>query len=185
MSIQLNGNADSSFSDDLVVTGNVTAANLPAQGSIVGYQQGVWTPELTSSDGNGDYTHSSQVGFWWRIGNTIHVDFYVAISAKLVSGGGVQCVTGVPYGLIAASGGLEFHGSVSTADNWSTSYVPSALRMTAYPIGTTIQCRTNNVDNQYTTVGPGRSTATSTLGGSITYLTDDTTWTPINGATVS
>lgn len=182
MSIQLKGNDDSVYSNDII------APNIPTQGQIVGYQQGDWTPRLASSDNTSVYTHSSQRGRWCRVGNMITVSFYTQISNKTESGVGVQVVTDLPYSLIDDEGAnTMFSGSISRATNFTNGWSPSACSIQVYGGKTCVTLRTNNNSGSdaYTSVGPGRSSDTATCGGSITYLTADTTWTPINGATVS
>jgi len=182
MTIQLRGSDDSVYSNDIV------APNLPTQGQIVGYQQGLWTPELASSDDTSVYTFTTQYGRWSRIGSMVTVHFYVQLASKTVSGGGVQVVVGMPYGLISADAGeTVFNGSIARADNFTEGYTPSACSMQIYSGRTCVTLRTNNTTDttSYLAVGPGRSSATAVVGGSITYETDDTTWVPINGATLS
>ena len=182
MTIQLRGSDDSVYSNDIV------APNLPTQGQIAGYQQGVWTPELASSDNTSVYTFDTQEGIWSRIGSMVTVHFYIQLASKTVSGGGVQVVVGVPYELISDdSGGRLFHGSVARANSWTQTFMPSACSMQIYSGRTCVTLRSNNnTDNTaYVSIGPGRSSDGALIGGSITYQTDDTTWTPINGATLS
>ena len=182
MSIQLKGNDDSVYSNDII------APNIPTQGQIVGYQQGAWDPRLASSDNTSVYTHSAQRGRWFRVGNMVTVGFYVQISAKAVTGVGVQVVTDLPYELIDDEGGNTiFNGPISRAASFTNGWSPSACSIQVYGGRTCITLRTNNNtgNDSYATVGPGRSAAGASVGGSITYETYNTTWTPINGATLS
>ena len=157
-------------------------------GKVVGYQQGVWIPRLASSDNTSVYTHTAQRGTWFRVGNMVTVCFFVQISDKTVSGVGVQVVADLPYNFIDALGANTiFSGSISRATDFTNGWSPSACSMQVYSGRTVITLRTNNNtgNDSYTSVGPGRSSNNATLGGQISYITEDTAWTPINGATVT
>jgi hypothetical protein len=181
MSIQLNGNADSSFSDDLVVTGNVTAANLPAQGSIVGYQQGIWTPTLSHG------SVSTAVCTWSRIGNAVTLAANLTAFSDTTTAAQIE-ITGIPYprdnqfviGSIRTSclnfgEGSSPHATLNVGDIIKVGVSTPSIGGTAAPTAGYVNYG-NFISAQ---------AANTQLVFRITYYTENTTWTPINGATVS
>ena len=166
MSIQLRGNDDSVFSNDIV------APNIPTQGSIVGYQQGAWT--LSSAVG----TISVLRPYWSRIGNTVFVTCYVSEFSNRTSTTKVA-ITGLPYAGLADYNNVVGPVMAQYIDNgenggWST-YLSEAASLQFY--------RTSSTGWQALKYS-ALNNATAGLHFCATYLTDDTTWTPINGATV-
>jgi hypothetical protein len=163
MSIQLQGNSDSVFSNDVV------APNLPTQGQIVGYQQGIWTP--VSKVGA-----SSLKGRWTRVGDFITLHFVVEYEST--TGGTTEEISGFPYvGLSTGdektdrgtgfcayttfSGGAGCLMKASSLDAWTFRSLPTGENLSFS------QCS-------------GKA-----FRGTFFFTTDDTTWTPINGATLS
>ena len=49
MTTIISGNTPTSIGDDTTINGDITANNLPTNGSIVGYQQGLWLPDFGST----------------------------------------------------------------------------------------------------------------------------------------
>lgn len=60
------------------------------------YEEGTWTPALSSSTPGSGPTHTIQVGRYTRIGNRVIFNGRVAISA-LGTGSGDTKITGLPY----------------------------------------------------------------------------------------
>ena len=174
MSIQLKGSDDSVYSNDIV------APNIPTQGQIVGYQQGVWIP--TPSLGSITTFETS----WVRIGNQ------VTVSANLrgftdTTSNSVIALTGIPY----ARNFLFTVGAIRTAylNFGEGSYVQVTLNSgDALRVGKSTPSLggTSALVGEYVNYISFISAQQSStqLVFTITYITDDTTWTPINGATV-
>ena len=146
----------------------------PPGGSVVGYQQGIAT--LTSNA-----PLSSQGAYWFRIGNIITMQCTTLFSSG-ISDTATLWVGGIPYprlkgpsgSLAAASGcgGYICYASTSTVDSILFNGTNSGLM-------------------EFRDGGGGRPAMAMNLFSNadvrwvVTYQTDDTTWTPINGATIS
>jgi hypothetical protein len=148
-------------------------------GQIVGYQQGTWTPTLDLSKSTSAKIVSItevESATWTRIGNQITL--YIGVIIETVSGnwatGSRVAFNGIPYlidtinpstatGFISggATNQLLFNGFVSNTYT-DTLYLQSIMQSNTSPLG-----------------------ADRTLYATVTYLTDNTTWTPATGATVS
>jgi len=74
--------------------------------------EGTWTPTLIGSTTAGTQTYSVQVGTYIKIGKLIHIQGYVAISAKDAAMAGDLRVGGLPF---ATSTATNNYGSISTS----------------------------------------------------------------------
>jgi len=145
----------------------------PTGGSVVGYQQGVWTPAT-----NGTATVAK--GTWTRIGNQVTANFNVSNDAGQTGVSPFE-ISDLPYPRQSSTDNevddaLRCGGFLA----WSNIAGPRTLMFGGS--GTVIQFRvvssTSNTDSITGTAG-------FSFRGTVIYLTDDTTWTPQNGATVS
>ena len=170
MSIQLKG------SDDSVFTSDVLAPNIPTipGGQFAGYQQGLWTP--TASAG----TIETAQGRWWRIGNNVTIQGQV-VKLSDRSSAAIN-VAGIPYASIDFSAQVGYVGSVMAQFS-------SGSRTIAYL--NTASERVQFYASSETVGGNWSGAAYNQLGTNnefrfqLSYLTDDTTFVPINGATIS
>jgi len=172
MTTIISGNTPSTIGNDTTISGDITADNLPTNGSIVGYQQGVWTP--VTGQGAAEVITNN---VWWRIGNT------VGVQAKLASFNNssptVIAVTGTPYAPFWEGAGAAMSNKFNTPIHTSFITQNSSGTISFFKSG----ADKNSGWAQVAYVD--RLDASSAIWFSLTYLTDDTTWTPINGATVS
>ena len=186
MAINLNGNAESTYSSDIsavngTFSGDISAANLPANGSIVGYQQGLWTPTLSQgSVGTADCT-------WSRIGSTVTLIANLREFSDTSTASQIE-ITGAPYprdnqftiGTLRTSC-LNFgegacpHSTMNTGDIIRIGVSTPSIGGTAAPAASYVN---------YSSFITAQASNTQ-LVFCITYHTTDTTWTPINGATIS
>jgi hypothetical protein len=139
------------------------------------YQQGLWTPTVSSG------TITTAQGHWTRIGNRITVDFSIKGFSDTTSSN-IISVNGVPYGReasVAAVGSLRVKWiNVQTLPITLTAIINNASSLFFYG-------SVDAGDLEAITHTRIVSTESAQINGSLSYLTDDTTWTPINGATVS
>ena len=177
----LNGNdtitADQTFecpnTGGTLLTGSQTetgSGGSSGSAKVVGYQQGTWTP-TTNLGAAESIIHNS----WSRIGNRVTIQ--AQLSSFNNSAASVIIVNGFPYP--QSSDGL---GSVMTSkfDNGpDASHISVGGGLTFFKNGTS----KNSDWTQLRYVD--RLDANSTVWFSISYLTNDTTWTPGNSATVS
>ena len=150
-------------------------ATAPAGGSAVGYQQGTWTATASAGTVNGAKL------FWYRIGNAVHINGDVADFSDTSSE--IATIEGLPY-----TNSQEQSYGMCTGNRAYAGGGNNPLTMCYSPKNTTrIQFYGGSKDTSTggTTAKYGDLQAGAVIHFSVTYLTDDTTWTPINGATVS
>ena len=162
MSTIISGNTPSSFGDD-VSAPNLILPTAP----VVGYQHGIWTP--TGLQGVGAVTNFE----WSRIGNQVTISG--ALAGIATGNAGAFVVQGIPYA-------NQYSGCKGACMSQGFTNPPTAVYVTSggnqcefyqSTSGTWVQATYNML------VGAGACYFTAT------YSTTDTTWTPINGATVS
>lgn len=148
---------------------------LPAVGaSLVGYQQGFWTP--FASVGN----ITSATGWWTRIGNRIELECSVTGFSNTFDTGPIE-IGGAPYARLS---------SFSSAGSCRTRFVNFSNYLTV-GITNTNFCRFYSVDSGDVATALSYSSMVTASKDqaqfmfSYSYLTYDTTWQPINGATIS
>ena len=168
MSTIISGNTPSSFGDD-VSAPNLILPTAPA----VGYQQGVWAPTVATG------TAGAVRPYWSRIGNTVFVTALINTFSDRTSNVTVN-IEGLPYAVLsgynnAAGPLMGQYLTDGAAGGWST-YLNDSSQLLFYRTTASawIPLQHSALNN-----------SASSLHLCATYLTDDTTWTPINGATVS
>lgn len=129
------------------------------------YEEGTWTPVLKGNSTDGDYSYSTQSGFYTRIGNRVFVEFKIALSAVNVAATGSFCVIdGLPF---------------NTADNYpqgmvfleSVDFSNSVIQLSITPRSTTSQLVISEINDATTSgnVAPADISATSVIVGSLVY----------------
>tara|TARA_Y100000592_G_scaffold99960_1_gene177949 strand:+ start:1119 stop:3728 length:2610 start_codon:yes stop_codon:yes gene_type:complete len=61
------------------------------------YEEGTWTPQLLGGSSNPSLTYSAQSGAYEKIGNLIHLSFFMHVSAVTSQGSGYLELHGLPY----------------------------------------------------------------------------------------
>lgn len=175
-SLRLNGGT-SGFSEITApdVAGDQTFTLPAVGGNLVVYQQGLWTPTLTYG------TIGSPVANWIRIGNRVELYASITDLSDSTTNQPIQ-VNGAPYNRTTA----PFAGQGATrvryinfADYVSCSIVSSNGIRFNESINGDISDSVN-----YANIVTGNKDEAQ-LMFTVSYLTDDTTWVPINGATIS
>jgi hypothetical protein len=154
----------------------------PAGGSVVGYQQGIWTPKMGATNGDSTHTYTGTVGIWTRIGNQVTIHFQAEIATLGSNGTGIAGVTGLPYIPETTN---SYSGVINYAAGFAASYNPVVLRS---PLGGSYEgfaFYKYELSAGHSNVGVGRFNVGTVVSANATYITDDATWTPINGATLS
>lgn len=162
----------------------ITTAGAPGGGSVVGHQQGTWTCVLSGS-ASGTTTITSGQYIWARVGNQVFIDFNISGGNKTTSGD--ITLEGLPYA--ASSVCNQYTGFIGDRQgiNYGTGYDDIYVRINGGAGNTSeIQVMQKGA-NQHGQMNNGGGSLSSTfvVRGHISYRTSDTTWTPINGATVS
>jgi len=145
---------------------------------IAGYQQGTWTPAFVAgvNMGTGITNFSNS---WSRIGNT--VSLFINLASSDATGNSAEAdqlqISGLPYPIDDAlnqslpSLFAQSAGRTNNSQWWGSVYLETS------PEETRMTFRCFNV--------VGTVARDVSIRGIIQYLTDDTTWTPQNGAAVS
>jgi len=173
-SLRLNGST-SGFSEITApdVAGDQTF-NLPAVGgNLVVYQQGLWTLQTNGVD-------AGSAGVWSRIGNQVTAWFSITFGTQ--SGSTAVFVSGFPYDRASnvdtvTNDAIRAAGSLS----YSNKGAPRSVMFDNSTL-TRINFRVVESESNLETL-----TGSSAINyrGFVTYITDDTTFVPINGATIS
>ena len=145
-------------------------------GKVVGYQQGIWTPRWILGITPASYV--STEGKWSRVGNL--VTFFGRIQGN---GGGSD-------GNSVRLGKLPYNQAPGSGEGTVTVGYPGGLfGNPAFPFWCLITADEDyfqffsNSGGQI--IGSDLTSTAKTFHFSGSYLTNDTTWTPINGATVT
>jgi hypothetical protein len=81
-------------------TGYNFTANTPASGMtsqlLNWYEEGTWTPSLTWNGGTTGLTYSARSGYYTRVGRSVTLTFYIALSNK-GSSTGAAIIQGAPF----------------------------------------------------------------------------------------
>lgn len=164
-------------------TGGEVATKAAGTPPAVGYQQGIWTPKMGSTGGDATHTFSTNIGRWSRTGNRVIVDFQTEILTVGASGTGIAGVTGLPYVIDSTA---SYTGCINYAANFDANFNPVTMR---YAVGSSytegFAFYKYELATGHSNIGSGRFNVGTIVSGVFTYLTDNTDWTPINGATVS
>jgi len=170
MTTIISGNTPSTIGNDTTISGDITADNLPANGSIVGYQQGAWTVASNA-------VIADSGGTWVRVGNRVTLFLRLGFGAN--SGSANCLISGLPY---------DFDLTLPDEIGRAVGYV--GYTNNGSPLGFLGDGADDGAVLIRALTGSGAQlnlTAVNNLSvrGAIEYLTADTTWTPQNGATVS
>ena len=201
MSIQLKGSDDSVYSNDII------APNIPTQGQIAGYQRGTIVPEL------GRWVATSQIfesvpgtmqnpirrsGRWSRVGDQVT---YMFDWTGAIDWGQIQSQSWrtdelaftapyanttdpylQPHGIYRVWKTLIPHDdNTFCAGVMSTAIGPAVMFQQVYNNG----AQSTGASWELWRQGQSGGGDNFELQVNLTYFTDDTTWTPLNGATVS
>jgi hypothetical protein len=136
------------------------------------YEEGTWTPVLARLTGS-NYTFSRQDGFYTKIGNIVHVQFAITISAVTTQGSSFFLVSGLPFTaknstLQNGGGSATDQSAISGEPCTSIGVSPNATQILLFATG-------NPTINGGVLGETGANTANAIAGnfvGSITYEVD-------------
>jgi hypothetical protein len=175
---------DNTGDENLILSPDGTTT-VPGGGKVVGYQQGIWTPVLNNNIVNTQTTYAAR---WTRIGQ--EVTLYGRIRWDGTPSAVSIVVSGLPYDPPPNEDGGIYPGpcfcagfvagTSGSAVNNIAAYIASGS-LSFYWQGSSLDF----IQVQYNAFS---STATGSSSPgiifSVSYQTQDTTWTPINEATV-
>ena len=194
---------------DLTVN-DITANSLTLPTApVVGYQRGFWLPSINTQNGANTWlvngTPSASMGNWtatWsRIGQHVTLEWYLTIL-----GAGTQAsifqITDIPYKFVpptdypahsmfkistgtAYTGGINLSTMMNIVSYMYSNVDGSNKNTTSDFGGVTFQLTKSDTSGNTSTLLGSQITASTVIAGNITYITDDTTWVPQNGATLS
>ena len=157
-------------------TGGEIATKAAGTPPAVGYQQGAWVPDL-------DFNYSVSGAFvWWRIGNVVSLQGQVGNFSNRTDTRTIK-VYGLPY----PSDASVANTNVGVCQTKNTSIPATAVWMlgTDSPQSMAFYKSGDGNAANWAPIKFSETTASTVISWAVSYLTDDTTWTPINGATVS
>jgi len=70
--------SNSYFSGDIYTYGDIRIGGTGTGNALDDYEEGTWTPNVAA---NGSGSYSQRYGFYTKIGNTVHVSFYVDVGS--------------------------------------------------------------------------------------------------------
>ena len=212
MATTISGNSPTSIGDDTTINGDITADNITPGGQIVGYQSGLWAPDFQGTSGtsiwiqnglpsgpNASYAEDWSSFTWTRIGQTVSVS--ATIGVKVVGGAAdtdALVLTNLPYRSELGNqlGPNSYRPFVETC--MTSSFSKSATTYTSISAvvnnmgadtgiytGEMVYFLWNNLNLAVALVQANQISASGQLYFTLQYQTDDTTWTPANGATLS
>ena len=165
----------------LAADGTTTIPGGTNRPQIVGYQQGLWTPAPTEGSINAIVVERNT---WSRIGNTVMLSGFVqTFSAR--SDTAIKLL-GAPYDCLGPASGSASSTYIATDNGGIT------ICYITYNDNTNI----NRSEINFLVTSKTKADAwqgakysqvnnTNAIYFAVTYLTDDTTWAPINGATIT
>lgn len=170
----------STAGDNISTTGDLTAGctttgtgGSSGEAKVVGYQQGKWIP--ICSEGTVDSAADKRT--WVRIGNLVTVRAHVYTFSERASGANVV-ITGLPYPVAADTNG----GSCM----WNKTGLPAtAVYLNASSQVVQFYQTSTGTANDWVGLKYNHFVAGSGGHFIVSYLTENTTWTPANGATIS
>ena len=178
--INVNNISDESGAGNNLILANDGKTTIPGgtnRPQIVGYQQGSWTPVIAGTVNMGN-TLSNILCTWARIGNLVTLYFQAdfdsttnntAVSDQIIINNSLPYEINENLANAIPSFFLQSNGRTNNCQWFTTVYTDiDGTRLT-------MRC--------FNTIGTTPRDAT--LRGSVTYLTGDTTWAPINGATLT
>ena len=181
--INVNNISDESGAGNNLILANDGTTTIPGgtnRPQIVGYQHGLWTPAPTEGSIKAIVTERNT---WSRIGNTVMLCGFVQEFTDR-SSSGIR-VIGAPYDTSFTMSGSASSSYIATANGGIT------LCYITYNTNVSPRSEINFLTTSKTKadawIGPKYSQVNNTnaIYFAVTYLTDDTTWAPINGATIT
>ena len=179
----------STAGDNISTTGDLTAgctttgtSGSSGEAKVVGYQQGSWTPVPTQG------SCAISTAMWSRVGNLVTLQANLTAFTDTSTASNIE-VEGIPYDrdsnmfpIGACRVSFLNYGEGNTIICNLTAQNRVRFQASRPSIGGT--AATSPLDVQYTNFITA-SQANTAISLTISYLTDDTTWAPINGATIS
>lgn len=130
----------------------------------VSVTEGVWTPILSSSGGDLNFTVESKQGYYQKIQNVVHINFVMSCQGHISNGeSGNLLVRGLPFQVVS-----DFVNNVPCAIGSAYSVTDSVQSIVAWSPGLSLRLIHNNNFVQVGVVGNGSN---FDLIGSLTYFT--------------
>ncbi len=82
--------------------GDTAAAN-----ALDDYEEGTFSPSFTMTNGGESLTYSVQQGTYTKIGNTVFIEIYIAVTGINANGSGSLRVSGLPFTKTSGYGGVN------------------------------------------------------------------------------
>lgn len=136
------GQSDKRFKD-LYLSGGVYLGGTGSANHLDDYEEGTWTPVIVGGTTSGTGTYQAQVGRYRKVGNVVHVNFYIRWSAH--TGTGTTYIQGLPFTNASNS---YVNGACMTSDlTWTNGTAPS-IHMTS--LGSDMRLYTSRTNGSWT-----------------------------------
>ena len=182
----------------LTAAGNTTNTGnggTAGQGQVVGYQKGVWTPYAMAANDkalSGISAYEQQAGSWVRIGDLLALQWWIYSSDSswsYINGTTKDTafeIGGLPYAVSTTSPFTYNSGTIGFLKNTEQGKQFRCYTMSSGDAPRIRFACSNGTPNKDTGASYERifGDIGSAIQGAITYISNDTTWTPINGATI-
>lgn len=158
-------------------------AELSQSSQVARFQEGVWSPVFLASGGGFSATFNRQAGQFFRVGDWITAQFWISIGILSSSGSGHLCVGGLPYAPNSVGITPIYPGFITLHAGFTIGKDPQFLRAYESDFGGPIRLQRMNAQAGVAELIDSSAVNTDgQLEGSLSYRTDDTSWTPQSGA---
>jgi hypothetical protein len=118
-------------------TGILFGSDTADANTLDDYEQGTFTPTLEGSSSNPTVNYSTQLGYYTKIGNVVHIQLYLQTSSYTGGGGEWQC-GGLPFTASStATASFHFNWNQNSNIDWHT----NTLSLGIYVAGGTSRVR--------------------------------------------
>ena len=197
-SLRLNGST-SGFSEITApdVAGDQTFTLPAVGGTLPVYQQGIWTPYAAANDFSlcGVSSYAAQYGNWVRVGNHVTLNWWMRANntnwsyINGVSGDSSFYIAGLPYDVAnttpygTGAGNIAYIQGLD--DDTQFRCYPQTGANTPLVAFVSLVLNSGKYKDTQAVYREIFSAIGSAIQGSVQYITNDTTFVPINGATIS
>ena len=155
---------------DLYLSGGVFLGGTGSANKLDDYEEGTWTPVLSSSNGESGQSYNSQEGSYTKVGSLVYCSAWINVTSIGTIGGSYAFLKGLPF--TVGSGNKNYGGGV--IQHWSGFGVNSA-GFTIYTELNTTYCYIHyrsSFGTEATYMPPAGWGSSPNLMVTITYRTD-------------
>ena len=160
-------------------------AELANRDTAPSYQDGTWIPIVQTTNGGFDATYDLQAGQFMRVGQWVTVNFQIHNVAIASIGSGSLAVGNVPYLPDSVGTVPQYSGVLTNKSKFDTGFVPEFVVVRESASNANILLMYWRVAEDFASgIASTKISPDFELQGSVTYRTADTSFAPINGASL-